>query len=75
MLVTKSRTRKADSSLPQDSGIQNEVKKEEENKGEEKERLKNRGRKIMIGLIISLNAVMFGYSLKEITSVELDRLV
>ena len=29
----------------------------------------------MIGLIISLSAVMFGYSIKEITSVHLERLV
>ena len=29
----------------------------------------------MIGLIISLSAVMFGYSIKEITSVKIDTLV
>ena len=38
-------------------------------------RLKSKGRKIAIGLIISLSAVMFGYSVKEITSVDIDTLV
>ena len=38
-------------------------------------RLKSKGRKIVIGLIISLSAVMFGYSVKEITSVDIDVLV
>jgi MFS family permease len=38
-------------------------------------RLKSTGRKIIIGLIISLSALMFGYSIKEITSVNIDVLV
>ena len=38
-------------------------------------RLKSKGRKIVIGLIISLSALMFGYSIKEITSVDIEVLV
>ncbi len=38
-------------------------------------RLKSKTRKIIIGLIISLSALMFGYSLKEITSVPIATLV
>lgn len=38
-------------------------------------RVKSKTRKIMIGLIISLSALMFGYSLKEITSVPISTLV
>jgi hypothetical protein len=38
-------------------------------------RLKSTLRKIVIGLIISLSALMFGYSLKEITSVPIETLV
>lgn len=41
----------------------------------EKVRVKSKGRKIAIGLIISLSAVMFGYSIKEITSVPMENLV
>lgn len=38
-------------------------------------RLNSKTRKIIIGLIISLSALMFGYSLKEITSVPIATLV
>ena len=37
--------------------------------------MKSKARKIIIGLIISLSAVMFGYSIKEITSIPIDDLV
>lgn len=43
--------------------------------GKDEGRLKSRGRKIAIGLIISLSAVMFGYSIKEITSVDIETIV
>lgn len=39
------------------------------------QRVKCKTRKIFIGLIISLSALMFGYSLKEITSVPIATLV
>lgn len=39
------------------------------------QRVKSKTRKIFIGLIISLSALMFGYSLKEITSVPIATLV
>ena len=35
-----------------------------EDSGGTESRLKSKGRKIIIGLIISLSAVMFGYSVK-----------
>ena len=50
-------------------------KKKEEQEKEEKVRLKSKAKRIFVGLIISLSAVMFGYSIKEITSVSIDRLV
>lgn len=53
--------------------LENEVLKSSEETAsvspQEKERLKNRARKILVGLILSLSAVIYGYSLKEITSV------
>jgi len=38
-------------------------------------RLKSKARKIIIGLIISMSALIFGYSIKEITSVPIETLV
>lgn len=38
-------------------------------------RVKSEARKIAIGLIITLSAVMFGYSIKEITSVPTTELI
>lgn len=37
-----------------------------------KDRVKDRSRIIAIGLVVSLSAIMFGYSLKEITSIPSD---
>ena len=57
------------------SKVQSESSGEAEKKGEkekeEKVRLKSKARKIFVGLIISLSAVMFGYSIKYITSVSI----
>jgi formate-dependent nitrite reductase membrane component NrfD len=37
--------------------------------------LKNKLRKILVGLILSLSAVIYGYSLKEITSVPIKTIM
>lgn len=46
-----------------------------EDPGPEKVRVKSKARKIAIGLIISMSALIFGYSIKEITSVPIETLV